>query len=395
MFTFYSIKELINTLSWAKELLSEMFEKRKSFAYKYEQAIEILEEDKVEFLIEQGLIRRNGSFVEIDDQFLQFFEQILEVNEEINTSYINENIQQLKQNINYYLQENNESRKYGYLKAVKSTLRKIGRITIRNIVDLNRNIETTFKTEPNYKIKISKLENYDKKREDINNLIQQTERLLTDDEITFFKIALDEELKQIAIQLRGQLQEGRHNLIEVQKQIIDFLNQIKYQSKVLEKIRQVKYLKDQFEIRSKTNINEVLSKNNAILFETRPVYPLKLSLELLQNDEAYESILKINRKKKSGVKPQLPVAGEISEEYLQTEIENEIRINIEEIGNGFLASGNNLFDFVINYQYPKGLSFEEKLIIYCQLISIYETEIILTDEYNRYENIEYAIVYPR
>ncbi len=395
MFTFYSLKELIRSLAWAKELLSEMFEKRKAFAYKYEQAIEILEENKVDALIERGLIRRNGSFVEIDDQFLQFFEQVLEVNEEISTFYINENIQRLKQNINYYLQENNESRQYGYLKAIKSTLMKIERITGRNIVDLSRNIENTFKTEPNYKIKISKLENYDKKRRDINNLIEQTERQLRDDEITFFKIALDEELQQIVIQLRARLQEGRHNLIEVQKQIIDFINQTKYQSDVLEKIRQVKYLKDQFELKSKTNINEVLSKNNALLFESKPAYPLKLSLEQLQNDEAYQSILKINRKKKSSVKSQLPVAGEISEEYLQTETEHETRINIEEIRNGFLASGHHLFDFVINYQYPEELSFEDKLIIYCQLISIYETEVILTDEYNRYKDVEYAIVYPR
>jgi len=395
MFTFYSIKELINTLSWAKKLLSEMFEKRKTFAYKYEQAIEVVEEMRVEALIERGVLRRSGGFVEIDDQFLEFFEQILEVNEDINTSYINENIQQLKQNINYYLQESNETRRYGYLKSVKSSLRKIGRITIRHIVDLNRNIENTFKTEPNYRIKISKLENYDQKREDINNLIEQTERLLTEEEITFFKTALDEELKQITILLRSQLQEGRHNLIEIQKQIIDFLNQIKYQSKVLEKIRQVKYLKDQFEIRTKTNIDKLLLGNNAVVFETKPAYPLKVSLELLQDDEIYDTILKVNRKVKSGVKPKLPVAGHISEEYLQAETEQEVLINIEEVKNGFLASGHHLFDFVMSYQYPKEVSLEDKVTVYCQLVSMYDTEMNVSDEYRRHGNIEYAVIYPK
>ncbi|MCR4312901.1 MAG: hypothetical protein NUV58_01485 [Candidatus Roizmanbacteria bacterium] len=395
MFAFNSIKELIKTLAWSTELLSEMFEKRKSFAYKYEQAIEILEESKVESLIDKEVLRRNGNFIEIDDQFLQFFEQILEVNEEISSSYINENIQQIKQNINYYFQENSESRKYGYLKSVKSALRKVGRIIIRNIVDLNRNIENTFKIEPNYKIKISKLYNYDKKRGDISKLIGQTELLLANDEITFFKIAIDEELNQIMIQLRSQLHEGRHNLIEVQKQIIDFLNQIKYQSKVLEKIRQLKYLKDEHEIRSKTDIKVLLSENNAVFFETNPVYPLKLSLASLQDDEIYESILKINRKVKFDIKPQLVLAEKISEEYFQTETEEEMSIDIEKIRNGFLASGHHLFNFVINYQYPRELSFEEKVLLYCQLVSIYETEFAFSDEYNRYREIEYAIVYPK
>jgi len=395
MFAFNSIKELIRTLAWSTELLSDMFEKRKSFSYKYEHAIEVLEESKVESLIGKEVLRRNGGFLEIDNLFLQFFEQILDVNEEISTSYINENIQLLKQNINYYFQENNESRKYGYLNTIKSILRKVGSVTIRNIVDLNRNIENTFKTEPNYKIKIIKLNNYDKKREDITLLIIQTEQLLIDDEITFFKTAIDDELKQIIIELRGQLYEGRHNLIEVQKQIIDFLNQIKYQSKVLEKIRQLKYLRDEHEIKVKTNINELLSQNNSVFFEANPAYPLKLSLACLQDDEIYECILNINRKIKFDVESKLALAGEISEEYLQIETEKGLAINLDEMKTGFFVSGNHLFDFVINYKYPRQLSIEEKVILYCQLISIYETEFEFSDEYNRYEDIEYVLVYPK
>ena len=112
MFSFNSITELINTLARSKELLTEMFEKRKSFAYKYEHAIEVIDEAQLLTLIELEVIRRNGSLLEIDDQFLQFFEQILEVNEEINTATVHENIRLLKQHINYYLQESNANRKY-------------------------------------------------------------------------------------------------------------------------------------------------------------------------------------------------------------------------------------------------------------------------------------------
>ena len=135
MFTFTSIKELINTLAWSRELLAEMFEKRKSFAYKYDHAVELIDEAKLETLIELEVIRKNGSLLELDDRFLQFFEQILDVNEEINTATVHENMRSLKQNINYYLQEGSANRKNGYLKAIKAVLRKIGQMTIRNIVD--------------------------------------------------------------------------------------------------------------------------------------------------------------------------------------------------------------------------------------------------------------------
>jgi hypothetical protein len=395
MSTFNNIKELINTLSWSKDLLGEMFEKRKSFVYKYDHALELMEEDRVETLVSKGIIRHNGPYLELDDQFQLFFEQILEVNEEINTSYINENIQQVKQHINFYLQENNENRKYAYLKQVKSALRKIGRITLRNIIDLNRNIENAFKAEPNYAIKIARLESFDEKRRAIYLLIEQTDRLVTEDERTFFVGASDEELKQLVTQLRRQLTEARHNLIETQKQIIEYLNQVKYQSSILEKIKQVKYLKDQFELRAKTNLLEILHQNNPVLFETKPAYPLKLSLEYLQTDDGYQSVQKVAARIKMAKRSGLPVAESIAGDYLKTETEDEIYINLDELKNGFVASGNHLYNFVMGYRYPRPVNFDEKITIFCQMVGMYENEFNVSDNYYQDGDVEYALVYPK
>lgn len=394
MLTFNSIKELIKSLDWSKELLSEMFEKRNSFSYKYEMALEILEEDRIEKLIEKEVLRRNGAFLEIDEKYLQFFELVLEVNEQVSTAFIHENIQHVKESINYYLKESGSDKQYTYLKVIKSSLQKIGRITHRSIIDLNRNIENTFKTEPTYKVKIAKLENFDIKRKDIEFLIQQTEKLVTEEELTFFKTALDEELKRITNSLRIKLNEGRHNLIETQKQIINYLNQIKQQSEFIEKIRQIKYLRDQFELKSKTNFLEVLSNNNSAIFESKPIYPLKLSIENLQTDEAYQSILKISKKFTNGHK-NIALAEAIEDSYLVTETEEEIFINLEEVKNGFMASGNNLYDFVQSYRFPKDVSFEERLTFFCQLISQYENEFNIADTYNKKNEIEFVMVYPK
>jgi hypothetical protein len=395
MLHFNNIKELLNLLARTKELLTEMFEKRKSFAYKYEMALELADEEVVEILIAKGVLRQSGAYIELDEQYLGFFEQILEVNEEINTAYIQENIGQVKQNINFYLQENNEQRKYSYLKQVKSAMRKIGRITLRNIIDLNRNIENAFKSEPNYKIKIVRLESFDQKRKDIQQLIEQTERMiLGEEEQTFFKTAMDDELKYITSQLRLKLTEARHNLIETQKQVIEFLNQVKFQSRLVEKIKQVKYLKDQFELKAKTNLVEVLQKSNAVNFESKPAYPLRLSLDNLQTDEARNSIEKVAFKLKQGKRNALPVAEGISDAYLQTETEEEIFINLQAMRNGFAASNKNLYQFVMEYNYPRTVLLDEKLTIFCQLVSMYELEFSVTDDYGKENQIEYAMVFP-
>lgn len=398
MTTFTSIRELLSTLVREHRLLTEMFEKRKSLSYKYDLALDMVDysEERLQHLISHGVLVPNGSFLEIDEQFKDFFEQILEVNEEINISSINANIQNIKENILYYLKENNEIRKYDYLRKVKNALRKIGNITLRNVVDLKRNIDNTYKNEPTYTIKKLRLEILDKKRIDINTLIAQTYKLITEEEQSFFKSALDEELSRVITQLKLQLNECRHNLIETQKQIIEFLNQIKYQSGVIEKLRQLKYLKDQFTIRADTNIDAILLEHSDVIFEANRTYPLKLSSEHLQSDnEAYTIILKIAKKTKSVAKVKLPLAGKISSEYLQPHVEVEIQINMEEVRNSFVASGNNLFDFVMGYNFEKEFSFDEKVTIYCQLISLYESSFILTNNYSSQQNIEYAMVYPK
>lgn len=399
MNTFSNIKELFTALNREASLLSEMFKKRKSVKnFQYDYALDLVEnnDNRIKYLLDREVIRQNGNNLEIDDLFLQFFEQVLNANEEINTSYINENIEKIKQNIDYYLNENNEQRKYNYLREIKKTLRNVGNITLRNVVDLKRNIDNTFKNEPNYKNKKAKLYNLDNKRKDIVKLIELTEKLLSDDSLTFFKTATDEEFSRIIVLLKIQLQKCTHNLIEIEKQIIDFLNQIQYQNNVIEKLRQIKYLKDQFTLETSTDFKAVLNVNNAVIFEPNPTYPLKLSLETLQADEdVYPSILKIAKQLNSGVKFSLPLADKISSEYLQTQIEEEIQINLEEIKNGFVASSYNLLDFVCGYQFPKEVNFEDIVTIYCQLVSQYDTAFDITEKYQEKENIEFATIYPK
>lgn len=375
-----------------------MFKKRKTTDYKYDYALELVENNdhKILYLIDRSVIRQNGYNLEIDDLYLQFFEQVLEANEEINTSYINENLEKVNQNIEYYFNEPNDQRKYEYLRIIKNTLRKIGLITLRNVVDLKRNIDNTFKSEPNYKNKRAKLINLDNKRKDVIKLIEQTEHLITEDDITFFKTATDEELNRIIVQLKLQLQKCTHNLIEIERQVIDFLNQIQQQSSVVERLRQIKYLKDQFILETTTDIKQVLATNDSVIFEPNPGYPLKLSLEYLQTDEeVFGSILKIANRLKTGIKLKQPVADKISEVYLETQIEEEVQINLDEAKNSFLAGSRDLFDFIMNYNFAKEVSFDDRVTLYCQMVSQYDVLFDITEQFAAKEEIEFAMIYPK
>jgi len=398
MNTFNDIKELVFALNRESKLISEMFSKRKSIDYKFSDALELVDydENRIDFLIQRSVIRKNGDTLELDDLFLEFFEQVLDVNEEINLSYIDENIKNIKENIDYFLNENNENRKYGYLRFIKKTFKKIGLITLRSVVDLRRNIDNTFKNESNYKNKQLKLENLDEKRTVIKNLIIQTLKIINEDEVTFFNRALDEELNRIIIDLKHQLGEFSHNLIEIEKQIIDYLNQIKIHGKFLEKLRKLKYLKDHFLIEAETDIKQIISNKNPVIFEPRVSEPLNLSLDFLREDEkAFEVIKRIAKNHNDRKVFRAELADSISDEFLENSIEEEIMINYEEIKNSFLATSDNLFNFILSYDFSKTVEFNERVTIFCQVISLYEQDLDIKNNFQTSNGIEYAIVTAR
>lgn len=398
MQNFSNISELITALNREKELLSEMFGKRKSIDYKYSDAIELVDfdENRLEFLIQREVIRESNELLELSDSYLEFFEQILGINEEINAAYIDESIQKIKEHIDYFLNETNPTRKHNYLKSIKNTFRKIGKITYRSVIDLRRNVENTFKNEPNYKNKQLKLKNLDEKRELIKSLIHQTLSLTDEEERTFYNRALDSELKQIITDLKIKLNECSHNLIEIERQIIDYLNQIDLQGAFLEKLRKLKYLKDHFTLEAETNIKQILNQKNDVLFEKRLSEPLHLSLDFLRNDDiAFESIKRIAEKHKNRIKEQPALADQISDEFLENEVEEEIMIDFEAIRNHFIATSQDLFQFLINYDFLTPMSFEDRVTIYCQMASQYEQDFKITDEFAEENAIEYALIYPK
>ncbi|WP_233530608.1 hypothetical protein [Gelidibacter salicanalis] len=396
--SFNDIKELLTALKREDRLFYEMFGKRKSLEFKLSYALELVDYDeaRIDYLVKKAVLRENGGLLEIDGLFLEFFEQVLEVNEEINLASIDENIKSIQENIVYFLNENSEHRRHAYLREIKRTFRKIGVVTIRSVIDLRRKVDNTFKNEPNFKNKQLKLKHLDEKRVMVKKLSGQALNLINENQPVFFKTSQDEELKRIITELKLQLNECSHNLIEIEKQIIDYLNQIKHQGLFLEKLRKLKYLKDHFTIEAETDIKQHLAKSNSLIFERRLGEPLNLSLDFILNEErAFASIKKVakNYKSRTHIVPEL--AETIATDFLENNVEQEIMINLEEVRNHFLATGDNLFNFIVNYNFNKEVGFEERVTVYCQLVSIYDQEFTIANEFENFNGVEYAMVYPK
>lgn len=156
---FRTIEELTKTLSREQGLLSEMFEKRKLMKFPQGLALELVggNEARLRKLLDYGVLVETGNTIEIESDYLNFFEEVLNVNEEISVLSVQECINTLKEHIGYFLQETNTNRKAGYQDSVRQLLKKTGFRTLKNVVDLKRNMDNAYKQEPNYIIKKKKL----------------------------------------------------------------------------------------------------------------------------------------------------------------------------------------------------------------------------------------------
>ena len=381
MYIYNSIPHITNTLNLGKDLLEVLFEKRKSLPFRYDYALDIIDENKLNILIEREVIRRNGPYIEMDEHYLSFYELLLEANEEISTSVIDENIQLVYQLIDYYGKEDNDLRKLGYLRSVKAHLRKIGKILVRNVVSLQRVIDNTFKNEPSYKVKIAKLENLDAKRIEINRLIVEVEKLLDRERTPFFAQVPDEELLTIARELKTELLSAGHSLIQIRTQV-----------GFTRKLRRIKYLREQFELQENTNVREVVDAERSVVLEGVQPTLFKISIPYLQTDEALDVILKVA----DGIRPDKVIhrqeLGVISAEQMENQEVGEAAINTRKMMDVFSRTGGDLFSFVMGYEYNREMDFEAKVTLFCRLLSLYENELEITDRFGHTEHIEYAII---
>ena len=393
---FRTIEELTKTLSREQKLLSEMFEKRKLIKFPKAIALELVgeNESRLSRLIDYGVVVETGNSLEIESDYLNFFEEVLNVNEEISVLSVQECINTLKEHITYFLQETNVNRKAGYQDSVRQLLKKTGFRTLKNVVDLKRKMDNTYKQEPNYLNKKTKLQNLDEKSHSIRSMIRECEKLM-DNEQAFFIMANDPHMAKTCSNVRHDFVEAYHALMEIDRQIIVYINQIDQQNQLYKKIRKLKYLKDQVLIKTETNIIQVLEDNNPLWMESRQYSKIRLSLEALRENDEIAKVLRKIAERNGIQKTSRTEAEPLTKEDLQEQVQLLKEIDPTEVWNAFAASSYNLFEFILRYNYTTKREIEDHATLFCQLVILHPDECKMTGEYATYQNIEYPIIYAK
>lgn len=393
---FRTIEELTKTLAREHVLLSQMFEKRKLMKFPQGLALELVggNETRLRRLVDYGVLVDTGNTVEIESDYLNFFEEVLNVNEEISVLSVQECINTLKEQIGYFLQETNVNRKAGYQDSVRQLLKKTGFRTLKNVVDLKRNMDNAYKQEPNYSIKKKKLQSLDEKSHSIRSMIRECEKLM-DTEQAFFLMANDPHMAKTCSDVKHDYVEAYHALMEINRQIIVYINQIDRQNLLYKKIRRLKYLQDQLLIKTDTNLIQVLEATNPLWMESRQYSRIRLSLDMLREDEQIVKVLRRIAERNGIMKTARTEAEPLSDEDLEEHIQRLKDVDPHEVWNAFAASSYHLFDFILRYEYNSERTIEDHAALFCQLVILHTDECRLTGKYATYQDIEYPIIYAK
>jgi hypothetical protein len=395
-----SIRDLVNLLYQSKDVVELLFGSKDSVNKSEILARDDMSDEKLEKLVMYEIIHENNNVIGLDDRIVTFIEEFLEIGE-VTTSFINDNIQSLNENLKYYRIDNNSK----FLRNIKRSLKRISSTTSREVMKLHKNIDDTYKNQDNYLIKLQELDKYKAKRDDIINLIKESEQIISDAQ-GFFNTIIDAELNSIVLDLRYVLVRNRDYLNEIQSQIIDYINRIQYQAAIYKKIQRLKELKDYEELKYKTNFIEVVSATKGLMFQRRSLLKSRLSLDFLYSDRGHaiarKLAIKLDLIRNSARKP----ADKMADGFDESILEESTSLNIEGLLDKFMVGDTDLFQFILNYKFPKKvgeLTLEKRISLYVGISIDYDNRLLISDrlekmdyvnEKNQKMKLGYAIIKP-
>ncbi len=389
-----TIIEFIEILNKERKIIDILFRKRQKTVYT-EQLLPLVDYDneKIDFLIEQEILIKIGNTIILNDTIRDFFEKFTNATEEINNEYTDGLIKGLKTKIDIFNAERIIDKKDEILLDIKKNLRKIGKNIISNVNQIRKNIQNAYITEKNIKIRKIILDDNNNKALQIEKLIESIQKFIKTNDWDFFrKNADDNTLEYIVTTLFKDINLAWRNLTDIIQKIIDFHNQIRLQTETFKKLQKIKKLKDNGTIKEYTNIENIISKENAIFYLKQQHFNYHLSIPFLQSDDGYYTIEKVKKKLKAReIIIKSKVANEISKMNIKKE-RNTQTINLLEIKKQFTSGSGELFDFIDNYEFEKDISFDEKITLFCKVASLYDSELNHTGEYKVINDIEYAVI---
>lgn len=336
----------------------------------------------------------NDGLVELDEDFRTFLESVLDSNDEIEIGNIGEWIDDISHNILLYNNADTYERQQRFIKRIDRILKKIPVRISKSLIKLHQHIHLTYKSADAFELKRIELQHYKEKLEQLIAIDRRIETMLAA-EADFFKNVAPQATSNLYYILKVYLTQMRISLVDLQRQVVDYINRVSPDITFFKHITRLKELKNAYEIKELTNIEECI-KNSVTPLAFLPKIQFSSQLETTygQSIEFGDYVEHWYEKYKKDL-PIKDKAEAVDASYFDNNVIEEYVLDIDALHLEFKESAKDLFTFIIERNFKFELDFEERLSAFCDMAGLYAHEYILSDEYRTYNNYEYLVIYPK
>ncbi|MDH5465015.1 MAG: hypothetical protein OEW60_05250 [Thiovulaceae bacterium] len=388
-----TISKLLSAMHRDRKVFETLFEKRHTSVAFHEIARDI-GEDRLNFLVNTDLIVQNDEHIEINERVLTFFEDFLETNSDVEIGDIDELLENLVHHINLHQNVGSYELKERYLSRIQRVLKKVPNIILKNLSLLQLHIGLTYKTQTAYENKITELKHYKTKLEKLMGIEQKVEKLLHDED-DFFKTIYSHETVMLVLRLKGRMRELRVSLIELQKQVIEYINKSLQNQAFFEHMIRLKELKSTLELKERTNIYDLVEvENTPISLNKREFFSTFLETDYIYGEDFEEIVEKIKLNKSLPTR-EVKKAAAVEDSFFESNDDEASMIDTDALHEQFIVQDKDLFTFVQDREFSAEKSFEQRIEIYCQMALMYEDLYYFDNHYDLRDDYEYLMIYAK
>ncbi len=388
-----TVELLLKTLNTNRDILESLFEKRNRIVYIHEVLTDISNE-KLLFLEEVELLNINDNIIELDSKVIDFFEEFLDTSNDISIGDIDEQLENLFHFIGIYQNEIDFTIKQENIKKIRRILKKIPNMILKSLTQLSLHVGLTYKTQTNFKNKVKELEFYQVKLQRLIVIEQKVNKTLLVHK-SFFINLYDMELVQLESNLKIRLRELRIYLIELQKDVTEYINRTLEKISFWQHIIKLKTLKDNYELKEKTNIISLCEESLPLAFSNSILnVKTQLDSELLYEKDFILKVKKLLQNKKLS-KPKQIISGKIDDIYFDKEKLQKNIIDTQKLNKEFLQTSYNLFEFIEFKKFNIEINFNKRVELYCKMLLEFESDYNFTSKHQISNNIRHLVVYPK
>lgn len=388
-------RDLLTILHKNKVLIEEFFEKRDRDIYINDISSDENFLEKIDYLVTVGIVEMNKEPYTLNEILVSFLENMLETNRRVEIRVIGEDLEYLKEKISDYKNRDLAHKQKEYLREMKRILLRINKTIMIGFKVISERVTLEYTTETNYSEKIIELNRYRDKIEELIHVEKETDTVITR-ELAFFKNSHNYELLQVFYLLANTLRDLRVSLVELQQLVIEYINKAQDKRVFFEKVLRLRELMKNQEIKQKTNIESLAQEDiyEKLFISKAKTLKTQLSLDVIDyySDDFSQRVarvisdISINQK---SVKKAPKVDGEM----LNTIFEYSEEVDKYALQRAFKGSNLDLFTFLDNKRYKMEINLEDKLLIYSQMITLFEEEYRYTQKYKRHENYRVLDIY--